>query len=420
MPSDEEKRLIRNATAQRYRDRIKKRCLEDTDFAERWREKCRQANIRARIKAGEWGLQRQRNYYRSRVDNMTPDERARYMKSRGEASTKSRLMKTPEERRIIHAKHRNAATSRVQAQEYEFIATWNGTSIRFKNDQPSCLVDYATIDVHVTHIQCHQKVQECCKQTGFDMLCEHTRQKIAGLFDADGCISMYKCGSIVCGISQACNATSSPLLEYIRHMCGTGQVRQHSKGSDKQRRTWIWTCPKDSLVQFLNIISNYCIIKHGEADMMLDYIEHGGDVSKYRDNLRLAKDNRQNLTDISRVTFAYLAGLITGDGCIRIATVSRCIYTIVYMKDCPNIVQALHTKFKTSKVYTPGVLQWVSKDSIEIVRLIYPYLMGAKALQAACVLNMNNYVQRHKREPIPVNNPEINFWRLACKALKKI
>jgi hypothetical protein len=260
----------------------------------------------------------------------------------------------------------------------------------------------------------------------------------AGLFDAEGYVSLVKDGRFYVGAEMA----NEEIPNLFRNTFG-GNI--YTRQRDKRKRTWQWVIATNAQVflNFINLIEPYCIVKKDQLLTIKYYIEQGRSFRKEIRNdishqlsclkkpLNVAKDYVDVCTDkIPDETFwKWLAGFFDNDG-------NFCIYeykgknSIIFdswigvFNTVPNVISYVQQRITGSITMSKGskfpIWKWIccQKDSKFVCESVYPYL---KIKKDQCRLVMNFLeIKKTKTRSTSYSFDQINEIREIIKQIKHL
>lgn len=260
----------------------------------------------------------------------------------------------------------------------------------------------------------------------------------AGLFDAEGCVSLCKDGHF--NISTELTNEEIPNL-FKDNFGGNIYCRQR----DKRKKTWSWTIATnlDVCLNFINLIEPYCIIKRSQLCMLRDYLNQS------RENRRIARDMTSSsiakLKQPSPITrnqvivntditpdnsfWKWFSGFMDGDG-------NLCIYEykgktspifdswIGAFNTMPEAISFIKSRVNGSISTYKGakfpIWKWVccQKDSKLVCNSLYPFLKIKKD-QCICVSRFLEIKETKIREQ-SYSFDQINEIRDIIKQIKHL
>ncbi len=220
----------------------------------------------------------------------------------------------------------------------------------------------------------------------------------AGLFDAEGYVSLCKTGHFIIGTEL----TNKNIPHLFRDTFG-GKI--YCRKRDKRKETWTWTIATniDACLNFINLIEPFSIIKNKQLCRLRDYINQSRDNRrKFRDDyissisnlkkpLPITKDQIVVPTEIppEETFWKWLAGFMDGDG-------NLCIYeyerkkSIIFdswigiFNTMPEAISLVKSRVDGSISSYKGIKfpiwKWVccQKDSQLVCDSLYPFLQIKK------------------------------------------
>ncbi|RLD03463.1 MAG: hypothetical protein DRI65_12830 [Chloroflexota bacterium] len=164
------------------------------------------------------------------------------------------------------------------------------------------------------------KLRESRKQS------EQLNKFVAGLFDSDGTVGVHRDNKGVlrleCSITQTdSNDPDGELLKALCSFYGLGTVYLKTLKKETHSNQWFWKMSVKHTKMLFNRFGKHLIIKRFHFQNLIDVHEYWNDIEQ-EDLSVLRKVSRQisaTKTYKKHISPAYLAGLIAGDGHVRVA-----------------------------------------------------------------------------------------------------
>lgn len=272
---------------------------------------------------------------------------------------------------------------------------------------------------------------------------------LAGLFDAEGCVSLTPGGSARITIGMCCETSINLFKEFFG-----GSVHRRPRGHRKDVYTW------DSLVdnqkRFITEVEKYSIIKRPQLILLREYLHLRRTERKERRKEFVAKiaackvpryASREELDiPVSIIPdeefFQWFAGFMEGDGSINcwesktLSNIKPAFSTSIEACNCqPDAIiyikQRLEGSIGINKQNKNIVWKWLSSpyNSLSVLARIYPHLI-AKQEQCKLLMEFRTIIASRKRRPVGRNsgkctkggwnNPDFLFSQEEVTRLREI
>jgi hypothetical protein len=248
----------------------------------------------------------------------------------------------------------------------------------------------------------------------FADLGEEYLQYLSGLFDTDGSIGFRK---LIKDNHKYISAAFivinkyKPIIEKLHHDIPGG----HIFGDTSQVWQWRLTS-RDRLIILLERVLPYLIVKHEQVDIVLNCLKNHAHDGEYLwdkvEEVQLLK-RQFSLTTGSNITWAYVAGVLDGDGCISYHRTSlRISITTLdhnFAEQLSRFIGCAHIATVSNKGkpshHLPLYRVIVSGNdrAYDFLKKVQPYLYIKKAqaeyllTELANYVNWNHYPDRQKR-----------------------
>ncbi len=105
-------------------------------------------------------------------------------------------------------------------------------------------------------------------------LTETERAYLAGLFDGEGCVGLYKERQGKCDVMVTITNTDAAIMQWLVNKTGIGTVCSKAKPRPGWNQGWIWQIRNriDAKI-FLDAIRPYLLIKADQADLLLTLLD---------------------------------------------------------------------------------------------------------------------------------------------------
>jgi hypothetical protein len=247
-----------------------------------------------------------------------------------------------------------------------------------------------------------------------------TKAYMAGLMDTDGTLGIYDKKSSGYQASVEFYNDDRLLMEWVVSMFG-GSYRI-KKDPRREAVGYRWTpTGRQHAVRFLNDILPYLVLKHREAEILLEFYGITGENPELRKELtltcRLEKGKRSIVeTDMLRVLLkenpklvrAYIAGLLDGDGNIDVYENQ---VTIAFTNMSLGLVEFLK-EYVGGNYYKPKptTCRWQlsgAKTQELFLLSIVPYLVSKHARGVAAIEKIRYLINRPRIMGRPFDNAMI-------------
>jgi hypothetical protein len=262
----------------------------------------------------------------------------------------------------------------------------------------------------------------------------------AGLFDAEGYVSLCKDGRFLIGTEIANEA-----VPYLFQETFKGNIYSRKRGERKKTWSWIIATNLQISLNFIDLVAPHSIVKQTQLYRLRDYLQQNREtrrslkqdvihqLSNLKNPIRVTKEDINVPTDIvpDNSFWEWLAGFLDGDGCL-------CIYEykghsnankifdswIAVMNTFPEAISFVKhringciTKYKGTKF---PVWRWIccQKDSQFVCESIYPFL---KIKKEQCRLVMKFLeIQKTKTRTNLYTFDQINEIRCIIEQIKHL
>lgn len=220
---------------------------------------------------------------------------------------------------------------------------------------------------------------------------------------------------------QSRDAGPPPELEYIqKHFGGTLHVAREAEGLT--RKSWVLVIASiEESAKILSVVKKCGVMKCGEAQIALDYLEGGREDSEFAiAALKLERNTRNDIEILSeRLTDAFLAGLFAADGYIGVDRwrIKACITR----RDCTSLLEAIQKKLGYGNV-SAGKIQFASGQTEDLLTRIRPHLEWSQKreqVDAALEFHRSRTSKRGRKRSVEEND-KIERLKKKLSKLKKM
>lgn len=214
---------------------------------------------------------------------------------------------------------------------------------------------------------------------------EEELQWCAGMIDGDGCILIHHnpskpYGGLYVKVSQSTSADGVPEeLSVIQKLLGGSILERPRNPATKRAWNLNISCGGTNRA-VIDLLDERSIVKYDQVQVVLEYLRGGrADPQKYIKILRSLRDGNGLSVPKGRVTRAYVAGLVSANGCV----VMREDGTPTVEISLPRCMPALETIRRRygGKIYRTGCLFWSGKEAMKILAKIRKHVIGPKRKQ---------------------------------------
>ena len=196
-------------------------------------------------------------------------------------------------------------------------------------------LDQLNTEYNLTHI-----IQKC-------YFSSYVREYIAGFLDGDGCIGISGAHSFTASFAQSSDSGVPTVLDRVRSLYG-GDIRQ-KKVYGNRRVPYELVIRGEKTLPILYDMKDTLVMKHEQARSLYEFLrdrkENQEDLASMREKLcRLKTEYASAIIDSTKITSAYLGGLVDAEGYILPVgwTAAR---VEISQDSCPPLLNAINSRY---------------------------------------------------------------------------
>lgn len=243
---------------------------------------------------------------------------------------------------------------------------------------------------------------------------------LAGLFDAEGSVSLTPGGNAVISISMCCQENIHLFLEFFG-----GSV--YNRPRESRKDVFTWRCKTSNMKKFIWEIEKYSIVKKEQLFLLSKYLNlsrkerraNRKDFVKQIAACKVPKSIEKKDLDAIQATiipddyfFQWFAGFIEGDGSLNcwesksMPTIKPRFSTSVEACNCnPDTIKYIKERLEgtigVNKQNKNPVWKWLCSpnNTVSVLARIYPFLI-AKQEECKILMEFRTILVSRKRRPI--------------------
>jgi hypothetical protein len=162
--------------------------------------------------------------------------------------------------RADRPQYRTEHSLHIRAKDFSVVLGYLRAHSALKSNQTTIAQQWLAATDQEEKLQCNQQLKSCKTSEAYNsvpieqsMVCD---EYIAGLFDAEGCVSAYLCDRAL----EIAQKNSTNLLKAVRSHLGVTATLSPTK---------LTLCSNDSIAHALKVMRPHLIVKKEQADLML-------------------------------------------------------------------------------------------------------------------------------------------------------